>query len=158
MLRASREVLRGAQMSDLDHMDKLFASWAFAFQLLLIAHFAVRKRFFESYTLRFGWLAYALCIPAAVISVVLLLRGKSWSYWLGGFLCLLFAAFGYWVDYVAGIQWRSPFRPSIGIPYVLLYLSTVMFYWWPLGNLGRPLWFAFGVLFVIGTILNVTSH
>jgi hypothetical protein len=44
------------------------------------------------------------------------------------------------------------------VPYVLLYLGTVMFYWWPLGLLSRPLWIAYAVLFVIGTGLNVTSH
>ena len=43
-------------------------------------------------------------------------------------------------------------------PYVTLYLVTLMFYWWPLGLLGRPLWYAFGALFVMSTILNVTSH
>ena len=43
-------------------------------------------------------------------------------------------------------------------PYVFLYLGTVMFYWWPLALLSRPLWFVFAVLFVIGTILNLTSH
>ena len=43
-------------------------------------------------------------------------------------------------------------------PYVTLYLVTVMFYWWPLGLLSRPLWFVFAVLFVIGSILNITSH
>jgi hypothetical protein len=43
-------------------------------------------------------------------------------------------------------------------PYVTLYLGTIMFYWWPLALLYRPLWFVFGALFVIGTILNITSH
>ena len=145
-------------MSTLDRLDKLFVGWAFLFQIVLIVHFALRKRFFESYTMKIGWIVYALCIPAAIISILLLRGGKSWSFWLGGFLCVLYAAFGYWVDYVAGIQWRSPLRLSIMFPYVFLYLSTVMFYWWPLGLLGRPLWFAFGILFVIGTILNITSH
>jgi len=145
-------------MSDLDGLDILFVVWAFVFQVLLIVHFALRKRFFESYTVRIGWIVYALCIPAAVISLLLLLRGKSWSFWLGGFLFLLYAAFGYWVDYVMKIQWRNPLRLPIMIPYVFLYLSTVMFYWWPLGLLSRPLWFAFAVLFAVGTILNITSH
>jgi hypothetical protein len=145
-------------MSDLDNWDKLFIVWAFLFQVVLIVHFALRKRFFESYTIKVGWIVYALCIPAVAISVMLLLRGKSWSFWLGGFLFLPYAAFGYWVDYVAKIQWRNPLRLSIATPYVFLYLATVMFYWWPLGLLGRPLWFAYGMLFVIGTILNITSH
>jgi len=148
-------------MSDwdnLDKLDKLFIAWAFLFQVVLIVHFALRKRFFESYTMKIGWIVYALCIPAAVISIFLLRGGKSWSFWLGGFLFLLYAAFGYWVDYVVKIQWRNPLRLSIMFPYVFLYLATVMFYWWPLALLRRPLWFAFAILFVIGTILNITSH
>ena len=145
-------------MSNLDSMDRLFVVWAFFFQISLIVHFAIRKRIFESYTLKYGWVVYALCIPAVVISVLLILNGKSWSFWLGGFLFLLFAAFGYWIDYVLRIQWRNPLRISIAIPYVFLYLGTAMFYWWPLGNLSRTAWFAFAILFVIGTYLNITSH
>jgi hypothetical protein len=142
----------------LDSLEVLSVVWAFFFQIVLIVHFAVRKRFFESYTMKFGWIVYALSVPAVVISIVLLLGGKTWSFWLGGFLFLIYAAYGYWVDYVKKIQWRNPLRLSIMFPYVFLYLATVMFYWWPLGLLSRPLWIAFAVLFVIGTILNVTSH
>lgn len=145
-------------MSELDNLDRLFVVWAFFFQIVLIVHFALRKRLFESYTLRYGWLVYALSIPAVVISIVLLFSGKSWSFWLGGFLFLVYAAYGTWIDYVKGMQWRNPLRVSVMIPYVVLYLSTVMFYWWPLGMLSRPLWIAYAVLFVIGTVLNVTSH
>lgn len=141
-----------------DKFDRLFVVWAFFLQIVLIIHFALRKPFFESYTLRYGWIVYALCIPAAIISLVLLTGGKSWSFWLGGFLFVLFAAFGYWVDYVAQIQFRNPLRPSILVPYALLYLVAVMFYWWPLALLNRKLWFAYAVLFVISTLLNVTSH
>ena len=144
--------------NSLDKLDKLLVVWAFLFQIILIVHFALRKPFFESYTVKYGWIVYALCIPAVVISVILLLGGKSWSFWLGGFLFLLFAAFGFWVDYVAQIPFRNPLRLSVVFPYVFLYLTTVMFYWWPLGQLSRPLWLAYAILFVIATILNITSH
>jgi len=145
-------------MYELDNLDILFVVWAFTFQIVLIVHFAMRKRFFESYTMKYGWIVYALCIPAVVISIVLMLGGKTWSFWLGGFLFLLYSAYGYRIDYVKKIQWRNPLRLSIMFPYVFLYLGTVMFYWWPLGILSRPLWIVFAVLFVIGTILNITSH
>ena len=145
-------------MSKLDSLDKLFVFWSFFFQIVLIVHFALRKRLFESYTLKYGWLVYALCIPAVVISIVLLLSGKSWYFWLAGFLFLIYAAYGYWIDYIKQIQWRNPLRLSIMFPYVFLYLSTVMFYWWPLARLSRPLWIAYTILFVIATILNITSH
>ena len=145
-------------MFNLDNLDILFVIWAFLFQIVLIVHFALRKRFFESYTIKVGWIVYALSVPAVVISIVLLLGGKTWSFWLGGFLFLIYAAYGYWIDYVKKIQWRKPLRLSIMFPYVFLYLGTVMFYWWPLALLSRPLWVVFAVLFVIGTILNVISH
>jgi hypothetical protein len=145
-------------MTELDHLDELFIIWAFLFQVVLIIHFALRKPFFEIYTVKYGWIVYALCIPAAVISIILLLGGKSWSFWLGGCLFVIFSGFGYWVDYMAQIPWRNPLRLSIMFPYVFLYLATVMFYWWPLGLLSRPLWFAYAVLYIIATILNITSH
>jgi hypothetical protein len=142
----------------LDKLDKLFVVWAFLLQIVLIVHFALRKPFLESYTEKFGWIVYALCIPAVIISIILLRGGKSWSFWLGGFLFLLYAAFGYWVDYVAQIPFRNPVRLSVAIPYVFLYLATVMFYWWPLWPLNRLLWFVYAILYVIATILNIKSH
>jgi hypothetical protein len=145
-------------LDKLDKLDKLFILWAFLLQSILIVHFAIRKTYFESYTLKYGWIVYAMCIPAAVISIILLRAGKEWSFWLGGFLFVAFALFGYWVDYVAGIQFRNPVRVSVLIPYIVLYLGTIAFYWWPVGFLSRPLWYVYTVLFVIATILNVTSH
>jgi len=145
-------------MTKLDNLDKLFVVWAFLIQVLLIVHFAIRKPLLESYTEKYGWIIYALCIPAVVISIVLMRGGKSWSFWLGGFLFLVYAVFGYWVDYVAQIPFRNPLRLSIAFPYVFTYLATVMFYWWPVGLLNRPLWFVYAILFVIATILNIASH
>lgn len=145
-------------MLKLDRLDTLFVIWAFVFQVLFILHFAIRKPLFQSYTVKYGWIIYALCIPAAIISILLLRGGKSWSFWLGGFLFLVYGAFGFWVDYIAKIQFRNPLRLSVVIPYVLLYLSTVMFYWWPLGLLDKRLWAVYAVLFLVRTILNITSH
>ena len=145
-------------MQSLDNLDILFIVWAFTFQIVLLVHFAVRRRYYESYTLKYGWLVYALSIPAVIISIILLLGGKSWLFWVGGFLFLIYAIYGYRIDFVKKIQWRNPLRLSIMVPYVFLYLATVMFYWWPLGLLSRPLWVFYAVLFVIATILNITSH
>jgi hypothetical protein len=88
----------------------------------------------------------------------LVLDGKPWWMWLGGPLYLAWAAYGYTVDYVRGIHWRAPFRWQVGVPYVILYLTTVMFYWWPLCEMHRALWYAQAALFVLSTVLNPTSH
>jgi len=142
----------------MDNLDSLFVITAFLFQVVLIIHFTLRKWTFDAYTMKYGWVVYALSVPAAAVSVILLLNGKTWSLWLGGFLYLIWAIFGYFVEYVKGIKWRIPIRWSILVPYLLLYLSTVMFYWWPLALINRTLWYVGAVLFIISTILNITSH
>jgi len=71
---------------------------------------------------------------------------------------LIWAIFGYAVEYVKKIKWRNPIRGQILGPYVTLYLGTVMFYWWPLAPLYRPLWYVYAVLFVISMVLNLISH
>lgn len=138
--------------------SRLFVIWAFTLQLLLVLHFAVRKPFYDSYTLKFGWLVYALALPGFVISIILYRKGMSWSFWLGGLLYLIFSLYGFWVDYLVKIPFRSPFQPGVGVPFVILYLGSMMFYWWPVGFISRSLWFIYGLFFVIGTILNITSH
>ena len=143
----------------LEKKDVLFVVWAFIFQIVLIVHFAIRKRFFETYTLKWGWIVYALCIPAVIISIIIIIRGeKPWTFWLGGFLFLVFSIYGYWIDYVKQIQWRAPLNYGVMIPYIFLYLTTIMFYWWPLIQIDKRLWGAYTVLYVISTILNITSH
>lgn len=144
-------------MFGLDKLDALFVIWAFLFQFVLIIHFALRKWHFDV-AMRYGPIVYALSIPAVTISMVLLLGGRIWSLWLGGFIYLVWAIFGYFVEYVRKIQWRSPIRLQVLGPYVFLYLATVMFYWWPLALIRRPLWYVYAALFVVSTILNATSH
>lgn len=135
----------------------MFIFMAFAFQAILIYHFALRKWRFEL-AICCGWLVYVASIPAAFISVYLLLTGMSWFYWLGGVIYLVWANYGYYVEYIRHIQWRSPARWSVLGPYITLYLAAVMFYWWPLALIYKPLWYAYGLLFLTSTFLNVTSH
>lgn len=144
-------------MSDLDRFDNLFVFSAFFIQIVLLIFFALRKWMFDT-AMQVGWIVYALAVPALIISVLLLMNGKSWFLWLGGFLYTTWAILGYIVDVARPVAWRSPVYWPVFIPYVMLYLSTMMFYWFPLGSLSRPLWFVYAVLFVISTILNITSH
>jgi hypothetical protein len=144
-------------MLDLDDLETLFVIVAFLFQGLLITHFTLRKWHFDL-AMRYGRIVYALGIPAAGVSIFLALNNTNWSFWLGGILYLVWAGYGYTVEYIRRIQWRSPpYWPVLG-PYVTLYLATVMFYWWPLALIYKPLWYLYGALFLVSTFLNVTSH
>ncbi len=144
-------------MSTLDNHELLFVFWAFFIQVILIVHFYLRKWEFDV-AMRYGPLVYLLSLPAAMISILLIAAGKSWSFWMGGFIFLVWAVYGYSVEYARKIQWRNPPRWSILGPYVTLYLATIMFYWWPLALLWKPLWYIYAVLFVASTTLNVISH
>jgi hypothetical protein len=144
-------------MPGLDKMDLLFIATSFLFQIILIIHFALRKWRFKT-AIQYGWIVYALSIPAAAISIIILAQGKSWGLWLGGFIYLIWAVYGYYVEYIRKIEWRTPIYWPVFGPYIVLYLATVMFYWWPLALIYKPLWYAYAVLFILSTILNITSH
>jgi hypothetical protein len=139
-------------------LNLLFIAWAFFYLIILIIHFSVRRVFFESYTLRYGWWVYLLGIPAAVVSILMIRGAMTWSFTVGGLLCLVFSGFGYYIDYVLATPWRSPIYLPILIPYIILYLGTIMFYWFPLALINRNLWYIYAALFAISTILNITSH
>ncbi|MEJ2598265.1 MAG: hypothetical protein P8Z00_08005 [Anaerolineales bacterium] len=141
----------------MDRYDRLFVSTSFFIQIALLVYFAIRNWDFDL-AMGWGWLIYALALPAIIVSLVLLIAAKPWYLWLAGFLYAAWAVFGYVVDIAHPVAWRSPVSLSILIPYVLLYMACLMFYWWPLGAIRRPLWFVYAVLFVISTILNISSH
>jgi hypothetical protein len=144
-------------MDSMDNLEILYIIWAFLLQVILIIHFALRKWRFST-AMRYGPIVYGLGIPAAAISILFLISGKTWSLWIGGLIYLVWGIYGYSVEYVQNIQWRNPVRWVIFGPYICLYLATIMFYWWPLALFSRPLWYVYTVLFVIATILNATSH
>ncbi len=144
-------------MNSLDNYQILFVLSAFLLQLILLAHFALRKWRFDL-AMRYGPVVYALSLPAAILSLFLLGGGKQWSFWLAGFIFLAWALYGYIIEYVLRIEWRSSWRWPILVPYVTLYLATVMLYWWPLALIYKPLWYVYAVLFLASTYLNVTSH
>jgi hypothetical protein len=144
-------------MLDMDNYQILFLVNAFLLQIILIIHFSLRRWRFEP-AMRYGWIVYALSIPYAIASLFILRSGKTWALWLGGFIYLVWAIYGYIVDYNKKIEWRKSLRWSFLVPYIILYLASVMFYWWPLALVYKPLWYVFAILFIISTYLNISSH
>ena len=140
-----------------DNMETLFVVTAFIFQIILIIYFALRKWRFDI-ALRYGPIVYALSIPAVLVSMILFRNGMAWFFWLSGFLYLLWGLFGFIVDFRMKTEWRNPIHWAIFVPYVFLYLATIMFYWFPLARISKPQWYIYAILFILSTALNVTSH
>ncbi len=103
-----------------DLFDTLYVLFAIVLQGMLALYFALRKWRFDT-AMRVGWIIYALGVLAAILSVALLIVGKPWYFWIAGFLYAAWAAFGYVVDIARPVEWRSPIRWPVLIPYVVLY-------------------------------------
>jgi hypothetical protein len=137
--------------------ETLYLAAAAAFQAVMVGHFAMRRWRFAA-AVRHGWVVYALSVPFATLSLVLLAAGSTWWLWLGGFVYLAWAAFGFFVEYRLQVAWRTPVRWSVFGPYVALYLATSALYWWPAARLSPGAWLLLTVCFGVGTTLNVASH
>jgi|WetSurMetagenome_2_1015567.scaffolds.fasta_scaffold12831_4 hypothetical protein len=144
-------------MGGFNSLQILFIIVAFAFQVTLIVHFSLRRWRFD-FAVRNGWIIYVLGLAAAGVSLWLLSKGMSWSFWLGGFIYLIWGIYGIWIEYIKKVQWRDPINWTVFVPYIILYLSASMFYWFPLALINKLLWYFFAVLFIASTYLNVTSH
>lgn len=141
----------------MDKFQKLYVFSSFFIQIVLLLYFAIRKWNFDL-ALRWGWVIYALAVPALILTILLMRGRTSWFFWISGFLYLAWAVFGYVVDIAHPVEWRSPIFWPVFLPYVLLYMATLMFYWWPLAIIQRPLWYVYAGLFLVSTYLNVSSH
>lgn len=141
----------------MDNLHSVYVAFSIVFHLMLCIHFAVRKWHFQT-TIRWGWLVYALSLPALGLSVWLKNQGVEWFFWIAGILYFIWSLFGFGVEYIFRIEWRNSWDWPILIPYVGMYLAVCMFTWWPVARVSKTAWFAITVLFIIGTILNISSH
>jgi hypothetical protein len=144
-------------MSFAETQNPVYVLWANTFQLILLVFFALRKLCFNR-AVKYGWIVYAFSLVGVAVSIQQLSRGENFSFWIGGFIYFVWGVFGIMVEYVLNLTWREPISWKIFIPYVMLYLATVMFYWWPLAKINNVYWYGGAILFVMSTILNITSH
>lgn len=65
-------------MFSFDRLAALFVVTAYLFQIMLIVYFAMRKWSF-GLAVKLGWIIYALSLPAAGVSLILLEGGMPLS-------------------------------------------------------------------------------
>lgn len=139
-------------------MRTAFVILAFAYQVILLADFSARK-WRPELEKRWGWLVYgALGIAGFILTVLMLLSKQPVNLIIGPLLLFAWAAFGFGVDWFRPIEWRSPPRWPIFIPYVLLFIFSQFGFWIPLWYVALGTWIVFGVLYAANTILNISSH
>jgi hypothetical protein len=100
-----------------------------------------------------GTVMIALAIPAAVALVAFLRAGAGWLYWIGPAVYLVFVVVELLVDYVRPVEFRSPPRRGILVPYLLLFFGAILLMGLPMFNLDRKLW----LVTVVTTVLLLAS-
>ena len=87
-----------------------------------------------------GFVIIALAIPAAVALVAFFRTKAPWQYWIGAAVFLLFILFMLAVDYIWPVEFRSPARSEILVPYLLLFFGAILLMGLPMFHLDRRLW------------------
>ncbi len=87
-----------------------------------------------------GYVMVALVVPAAAALTAFLRARAGWRQWAGPAVYLAFIAFMVVVDYVRPVEFRSPMRYGVLVPYLLLFFGAVLLMGLPMFRMDRKLW------------------
>ncbi|MBN1641516.1 MAG: hypothetical protein JXA09_09795 [Anaerolineae bacterium] len=87
-----------------------------------------------------GYVIIALAAPAALALIAFARAKAGWLLWIGPAVYLAFVALEVVVDYLWPVEFRSPARPGILVPYLLLFFGAILLMGLPMFRLDRRLW------------------
>ena len=82
----------------------------------------------------------ALGVPAGLALVSFIRSGSGWRFYAGPVCFLTFVTAGIAVDYLLDMEFRSPRRPEILIPYLILFFGSIALMGAPMLRINRRLW------------------
>ena len=82
----------------------------------------------------------ALGVPAGLALVSFIRSGSGWSFYAGPVCFMVFVAVDFAVDFVLDLEFRSPRRPEILIPFLVLFFGSIMLMGAPMLRINRGLW------------------
>jgi hypothetical protein len=87
-----------------------------------------------------GRIIIALAIPTMAALFAFVRAGANWLHRIGAIVFLAFVAFMITVDYAWPVEFRSPVRPSILVPYLALFFGAIFLMGFPMFRMNRGLW------------------
>jgi hypothetical protein len=87
-----------------------------------------------------GYVLVALALPSIVALVALVRNGAGWLHWIGLAVFLVFIALMIAVDYAWPVEFRSPRRYVILVPYLVLFFGSILLMGLPMFRVNRQLW------------------
>jgi hypothetical protein len=100
-----------------------------------------------------GYGIVALTVPAAFTIVAFIRTRASWRQWIGPAAFLLFGVFMIAVEYIWLVEFRSPIRYDILVPYLVLFFGSILLMGLPMFRINRRLW----LVTVVTTVLLLGS-
>jgi hypothetical protein len=100
-----------------------------------------------------GYVMIALGVPAAVALVAFVYARAGWLQWVGPSVYLTFLVLMIVVDYLWPVEFRSPRRYGILVPYLLLFFGAILLMGLPMFGMDRQLW----LVTVATTVLLLAS-
>ncbi|MGD8402285.1 MAG: hypothetical protein PVJ21_01405 [Anaerolineales bacterium] len=100
-----------------------------------------------------GYGIVALAAPA-VLTIIAFVRARTgWRQWSGPAVFLAFIVLMVLVEYIWQIEFRSPMRYDILVPYLTLFFGSIILMGFPMFHMDRRLWLGT----VVTTILLLVS-
>jgi hypothetical protein len=87
-----------------------------------------------------GYVMIVLAIPSIVALIAFVRAGAGWPHWIGPAVFLTFIALMVVVDYAWPVEFRSPIRYDILVPYLVLFFGAILLMGLPMFRLNRQLW------------------
>lgn len=87
-----------------------------------------------------GRIIMLLAIPAMAALFAFVRAGAGWLHRIGPIVFLAFVTFMITVDYAWPVEFRSPMRARILIPYLVLFFGAIFLMGFPMFRMNRGLW------------------
>ena len=87
-----------------------------------------------------GYGVIALAFPAALTIVAFVRARAGWRQWIGPAAFLAFVAFMIVVEDIWQVEFRSPMRFDILVPYLVLFFGSILLMGLPMFRMNRRLW------------------
>lgn len=87
-----------------------------------------------------GYVMIVLVVPAAAAMVAFARAGTGWLHWAGPAMYVVFIALMIVVDYAFPIEFRSPARYSILVPFLVFFFGAILLMGLPMFRMNRQLW------------------
>ena len=100
-----------------------------------------------------GHVMIVLAAPAGLALIAFVRARAGWQLWIGPAVYIAFIALMIVVDYVSPVEFRSPARYGILVPYLVLFFGFILLMGIPMFRINRGLW----IVTVASTVLLLGS-